>query len=252
MGLSTRPLIVLGTTALFSLGVTFAYANTADTVIAGCVQNGNDLIRFLKPGDSCNGHETPLSWSIAGPQGELGPQGPIGDVGPTGPTGASGPTGAGGAAGPAGPQGPTGSQGPTGDVGAIGLTGASGAPGPIGPTGGIGATGATGTAGPSGAQGAPGLSGVQLVTGETKPFPGLYFVIVVNVSCPAGKVALSGGATVTDPKGPVYSGYVVESWPTPLGTTGAPTGWTGSAWTPSIGVLTNTNVTAWAVCASAQ
>jgi hypothetical protein len=98
----------------------------------------------------------------------------------------------------------------------------------------------------------PGLSGVQLVTGDVKPFPGRFFVVVVNVACPAGKVALSGGALVSDAQGPLYSGFVVESWPTPLGGGGAPTGWTASVWTPSGGAFTNVNATAWAVCASAQ
>ena len=98
----------------------------------------------------------------------------------------------------------------------------------------------------------PGLSGVQLVSGETKPFPGRFSVVVVSVTCPTGKAALSGGAMVNDQQGPVFAGYVVDSWPTPPGTRGAPTGWTAAVWSPSGGSFTNTNTTAWAVCASAQ
>jgi hypothetical protein len=146
----------------------------------------------------------PYAMSAVTPQGEVGPTGPTGATGPQGPIG---PTGAAGATGPTGPQGLQGIQGPTGSAGSIGPTGATGATGsvgpigptgpqgPIGPTGAAGATGpagatgATGAIGPTGPTGAAGISGYEVVTASS----GLDSSNkAIEVSCPAGKIAVGG------------------------------------------------------------
>jgi hypothetical protein len=90
-------------------------------------------------------------------------------------------------------QGPQGLQGPRGDTGPKGATGARGATGPKG------ATGATGGAGPQGIPGAAGgLSGYQVVTKDgdyTEETGGFVKFVGDAAVCPAGKVAVGGGAS---------------------------------------------------------
>ncbi|HVV87039.1 MAG TPA: hypothetical protein VHE35_28565, partial [Kofleriaceae bacterium] len=118
--------------------------------------------------------------------GAAGPVGPVGPQGQPGAAGLVGPQGQPGAAGPVGPQGPkgdtgdTGPEGPQGDVGPIGPQGPKGAPGDAGPEG---------PQGPAG----PAATFVR----ETVTLPVVVsagFPLVVNGSCPAGRVAISGGA----------------------------------------------------------
>ena len=119
---------------------------------------------------------------------EAGQQGAKGDTGPQGPVG---------------PQGLAGSQGPQGQPGATGPQGSKGDPGPEGPRG---ATGPQGIPGPQGIQGVPGTRGE---TGLRGPAGFTGYEIVGNemtlgqnvggtatVTCPAGKVVLSGGGYV--------------------------------------------------------
>lgn len=75
-----------------------------------------------------------------------------------------------------GPQGPVGAQGPTGAQGLQGPAGAPGATGPQGPAG------------------AAGVSGFQIVRVDGNPTNAESESVVAT--CPAGKQAISGGATV--------------------------------------------------------
>jgi hypothetical protein len=87
-----------------------------------------------------------------------------------------------GQVGPPGPQGPKGDQGSQGPSGQKGPSGPKGSTGPAGPSG------------PAGPAGPPGLSGWTFVTvGVTTPPGGAQNWVA---SCPAGKKALGGGATV--------------------------------------------------------
>ena len=111
-----------------------------------------------------------------GPQGEVGPVGPVGPMGPAGPAGVPGPQG------PVGPVGPAGATGPAGPAGPQGV------PGPTGPTG---ATGATGPQGPAG------FSGYVRVEGDV-PITDATAVKVAFAQCPAGKVVIGGGYTISE------------------------------------------------------
>jgi hypothetical protein len=242
----SRSIASLAIGSVLLLGLT-AYAQTNEGVINGCVQNGNQLIRFIKPGESCTDKEMPLWWSVAGSQGATGAQGPMGDVGPTGPTG---PQGLQGPTGPQGLQGLTGATGPTGPTGQTGATGPTGPQGLVGATGPTGPTGPEGPTGPTGPRGLPGLTAIQVVLGESKNLPTDPAApnVRVNAFCPTGKFALSGGAVVS-PNGP----YVVNGFP--LTTNQQPVGWTTFVTTGDGKVLpagTIVTATAYAVCAFAQ
>ena len=124
----------------------------------------------------------------------------------------------------------TGPAGPAGDTGSVGPAGPAG--GPVGPEG------AQGPAGPEGPAGPAGVSGYQVVSdaatlsgGGTKS---------VNVVCPAGKVAVGGGAR-SETQVTLAGSYPSDA---------------GSGWTSSVsrggkakGAYT---VTAFAVCANAS
>ncbi len=94
---------------------------------------------------------------------QTGPQGPQGPTGPTGPDG------------PQGPQGEQGPDGPKGDTGDPGPKGDKGEPGPAGPAG---------------------VSGYEWVhkTSEFSDKPHKE----IEASCPAGKKAIGGGASVVE------------------------------------------------------
>jgi hypothetical protein len=215
-----------------------------------------------------------------GAAGEQGPAGPAGLAGPAGSVGQQGATGAAGPQGPAGAQGPQGDVGEglhvtgsvddasdlpedatTGDAYIVtadghlhvwdgeawidaglvrGPAGPTGAAGPAGPQGAAGPAGQTGPAGAAGADGADGgLAGYQIVTGTPEPVQG-GDVETVSVSCPAGKLATGGGASVADPSA---AGITVESFPLAAGA-----GWRASVWNESDD---STTVTPYAVCADA-
>ena len=108
-----------------------------------------------------------------------------------------------------------------------------------------------GPAGDPGPAGPPGLSGVELVRGESEALPTgvLRPSVDVGASCPAGKVALSGGATLN-----MSAAFVVLGSPVVPDDGSAPTGWSSFVTTVSGGSLpasSNVVATAYAICASA-
>jgi hypothetical protein len=92
-------------------------------------------------------------------------------------------------------------RGPEGPVGPTGPPGAPGAPGAEGPRG------PDGPAGPAGPAGADGVSGFQIITGNSGAANSDRQKMVA-LTCPAGKVAIGGGAGI--------------ALPPPNGTVGAP------------------------------
>ena len=130
--------------------------------------------------------------------------------------------------GPRGLQGPQGLQGAEGPQGAPGPKGAAGAQGPKGDTGAPGAPGATG---------APGVSGYELVTATYGPTAEDGKDAVAT--CPADKIAISGGGRVELPS----AGVLNASRPVP----GSPREWFVAA-TERQDVTWS--VTAYAICAT--
>ena len=90
-----------------------------DGVISACRNKSTGVLRVPATGTACKGDETPLQWSIRGPEGA---QGPPGIVGPPGPQGIVGPPG------PVGPRGPAGAPGPPGPAGPASLAALAGTP----------------------------------------------------------------------------------------------------------------------------
>lgn len=85
--------------------------NNDPNVVHACVGNASKVVRIVRVSESCLTAETPVHWSVEGPQGPQGlpgAQGTIGPAGPAGPAGAAGPQGPVGPAGPEGPAGPAG------------------------------------------------------------------------------------------------------------------------------------------------
>lgn len=94
-----------------------AGSTTPSNDIHGCYKTNNGQLRVVGATEACGPSETPIVWSIVGPQGPQGVQGPQGDVGPEGPQGEQGIQGiqgVPGAPGAQGIQGPRGEQGPPG------------------------------------------------------------------------------------------------------------------------------------------
>jgi hypothetical protein len=100
---------VAGVGIAASLGVASARQEGA---VHACKSVRSGILRAVRPGEPCRRHESRLTWSLRGPQGEQGPQG---EPGPAGLAGAAGP------AGPSGPPGPAGQPGPAGPPGAASL-----------------------------------------------------------------------------------------------------------------------------------
>ena len=206
-----------------SFGVFAADAPT----FRGCLNLKGDLYNVaVSPAQpsACKQGDTVVSWNQVG---AVGPQGPKGDPGP---------------AGPAGPQ------GLKGDPGVAGPQGARGDPGPAGP------------AGAQGPQGPAGISNMEVVTVIYVPPAG---IIGPNdggsAMCPAGKVAISGGAAATEvfntqaaliASGPIFPDFPPDA-PTPL-----PIGWYGKASiqqgppTALTAVVFNDSVLVFAICAN--
>ena len=173
-----------------------------DGVISGCYDPTSGQLRVIDAasGQSCLATEQPLTWLQSGPtglQGMPGPQGEPGIPGPQGLQGAVGPQGEPGIPGPQGTPGAPGPQGPQGDpgpTGPAGPAGRSGLPGPTGVPGMPGAPGAKGDKGDPGIPGASGVSGYQVVSARSS-FDSVTEK-VMHLACPAGKVAIGGGASV--------------------------------------------------------
>lgn len=115
-----------------------------------------------------------------------------------------------------------------------------------------GMKGPQGEPGPAGKDGAPGLSGVEMVSGTAMKLPTGVLApnVTVNATCPAGKVALSGGATLSR-----SGAFVVLGSPVVAAGQSAPTGWSSYVTLASGGALpgaANIVATAYAICAFAQ
>jgi hypothetical protein len=128
----------------------------------------------------------------------------------------------------------------------------SGPQGEPGPSGAPGASGAPGPSGSPGVQGPPGLSGVEMVRGDAKKLPTGVFGpnVTVAATCPVGKIALSGGATLTS-----SGGFVVVASPVVAAGATVPTAWSSYVATASGGSLpgsANIVATAYAICAFAN
>ena len=125
-----------------------------------------------------------------------------------------------------GPQGPPGPQGPQGPRGPQGIQGIQGVPGPRGAQGELGAPGPTGSQGPAG------VSGFEIVRADVGPRP-QFQPFALEVICPIGKVAISGGY---NPGGP----WVSSSRPS------------GDRWVVVFSPQNSAiGMTAWAVCVGA-
>lgn len=169
-------------------GAAVASIPASTGVITGCYATKDGALRVIdaEAGQPCDNKEQPITWSQTGPQGAQGPAGPAGMQGmpgPVGPQGAQGLPGSAGAQGVPGPIGPQGVQGEPGAVGPAGSTGPQGVPGAVGPLG---------PAGPQGVPGAAGLSGYEIVSVDSA-FDSSSTKLL-SADCPAGKVALGGGA----------------------------------------------------------
>jgi len=123
---------VAGTLAIAGVNAVVSRGDNGG-VIHACVLNTTGQIRIVTDGQRCRPNETPMQWSVVGPEGPAGPIGPPGPRGDVGSPGRDGATGATGSAGPAGPHGPSGSDGIDGRDGRDGRDGATGPQGPSGP-----------------------------------------------------------------------------------------------------------------------
>jgi hypothetical protein len=122
------------------------------------------------------------------------------------------------------PAGPRGAQGATGERGAKGETGTAGARGPAGPTG------------PAGPQGPRGIGGFETRVAQLEIVPnGLK---TRQVDCSAGKKALGGGMTTTEPG---------QLRLTQSGPGGQATGWVASVVNQS---TINRIAFVWVICAN--
>lgn len=130
---STRSIswVALFLAALLLVSGNLIFAASQSSQISGCV---NKKTGALRVSSKCTSLERPISWSIQGPQGDVGPKGDAGSQGEKGDTGS------------------TGLQGEKGDTGSAGLQGAKGDPGVKGDTGLKGEKGDTGAQGPAGTQ----------------------------------------------------------------------------------------------------
>jgi hypothetical protein len=252
-------------------GTAFATTKVAaivgpDNQIHGCYLTSAGLLRVVAAGSACREGESPIAWTATG----AGPQGPVGPVGPVGPAGAKGDPGArwrgawvSGTAYSAGdlvrrdgsvwivrsgvgclilnpncsntvgpPSNPIWTR--FAQDGAVGAVGPQGAAGPQGPAGARGLQGPAGPKGDAGAQGpAGGISGSQTVTGPSVNIPAVSSRSA-TVSCPSGKIAVSGGFTTG-------AGNLLTSRPST----------DGRSWNVSVGndqLVFATSFTPYAVC----
>jgi hypothetical protein len=228
--LSTRRLPALAIVAAVAFsGSTFGVLAADAPTFRGCLNLKGDLYNVVtSPAQpsACKQGDTVVSWNQVGP---AGPQGARGDPGPVGPVGP---------------------QGLKGDPGVAGPQGAKGDPGPVGPVG------------AQGPQGPAGISDMEVVTAIYFPPAGL---VGPNdggsAMCPAGKVAISGGAGATEVFGyqaaliasrPIFPDFPPDAppdAPSPL-----PIGWYGKASIqngppgPLTAVVFNDSVVVYAIC----
>ncbi len=127
---------------------------------------------------------------------------------------------------------------------------AAGRRGPRGPRGLRGSRGLNGPHGPMGAAGVagpPGLTGREVISFES---PSIVSTggQTATVGCPAGKIAISGGAEIVSS----VPGYAPKVFLTANNVTDAGTGWTAEAYVELSGETTAWKIVAHAVCASNQ
>ena len=80
--------VVIGVMFAGGLGVTLGWAAGGDSnEINACASNDGQLRVLTISGSDCKKNESPLHWSITGPQGAQGPTGAQGPQGPQGPPG---------------------------------------------------------------------------------------------------------------------------------------------------------------------
>jgi len=109
---------------------------------------------------------------------------------------------------------------------------------PAGAQGAAGLQGPAGPAGPAGPQGASGLAGLEVVSASTTTDSSV--AKFVDVSCPAGKRVVGGGAHIWDAGGKVA---LDESYPT------SDTVWRATAYEIAVNAL-NWHISAYAICAA--
>lgn len=115
--------------------------------------------------------------------------------------------------GPEGPQGLPGPEGPQGEQGEKGDPGLQGSSGEKGPAG---AKGEKGDIGAAGQQGTPGISEVKMI--EKVGDLNVQDVKSVDVYCPAGKIALGGGALISEISSPSpIRPVLIDSFPLAVG-----------------------------------
>lgn len=87
--MTKRLLAVIGAVIAAGVLVWAAVGAVTDgTTIAACRANSNGAVRIVNDNSTgCSNNESPVSWSVVGPQGPAGPQGIAGPQGPAGPAG---------------------------------------------------------------------------------------------------------------------------------------------------------------------
>jgi hypothetical protein len=221
----------------FSAGSAFvAYGDEASPTFYGCLKSSNGTLYDINSNGpvECKKHDTPIRWNQEGPQGLQGSAGPQGEQGIPGADGATGPMGPQGEQGPMGPAGQQGEQGPQGEPGPVG---------PAGPQGSQGLQGPQGPAGATGPQGPSGMAGLEWLS-VTREYGPLEYFTTIQVGCPAGKVAISGGFDAS-----TRDAVVLESMPI-LNSANAATGWRVFGEMPPLDIHGEWSVTAFALCAS--
>jgi hypothetical protein len=111
-----------------------------------------------------------------------------------------------------------------GDTGPRGLTGRTGSTGHTGPRGPAGARGAAGPTGPTGAQGPAGTFGTVTVRSQTLSVSAGAQSGVAQ-TCPAGAVAVGGGASFGPSNGTSEGNVWIESSRPDPASGASPTGW---------------------------
>ncbi len=129
------PLVVAMALGAVIATVVAVNAHGGDTSrVHGCVSKLG-IVRVISATGTCTRYETPLDWSITGPEGDPGQPGAPGAPGDPGTPGLKGEPGAPGAPGAKGDPGTPGLKGEPGAPGAKGDPGEPGPPGPPGPGG---------------------------------------------------------------------------------------------------------------------
>jgi hypothetical protein len=174
-------------------GIAWAAIPGDGGVIQGCYLKIGGILRVVDTakGQRCTALEVPLSWNQTG---QPGPQGLPGAAGQQGPQGEKGDNGDPGAQGPQGERGPQGEQGPAGP---------------------------RGEAGPAGSGGVSGLQWIGQQTGSDSSLRKGGTAV-----CPAGKVALGGGAL---PFGSQLEGVAITTSSIATSGSGNNNAWSASA-----------------------